>query len=77
MTDYKPISCLNYEQFELAILRHEQLRIAWSEGNVFYERLVSPTDLQTKAGEEFLLFRDSDGHDGRVRLDHIRKITPA
>lgn len=77
MSDYKPIPCINYEQFELAIMHHETLRITWSEGNVFYERVIRPTDLQTKSGEEFLLFRDTDGHDGRVRLDHIHKVTPA
>lgn len=77
MTDYKPVSCVNYERFEVAIVHHEQLRLSWHEANVVYDQVVTPTGLETRAGEEFLLFRDAAGHSTQVRLDRIRKVTSA
>lgn len=77
MTDYKPISCGNYERFEVAIMHREQLHISWHEENVVYDQVITPTNLETRAGEEFLLFYDANGHRGQVRLDRIRKVAPA
>lgn len=76
MSDYKPISCSAYDVYEIAIMHRQRLRLAWSEGNVLYDQTVTPTDLQTHTGEEYLLFLDAEGASRRVRLDHIRKAEP-
>ena len=73
MTDYTPITCGVYERYELAILRRRQLRLCWREDNVIYDQTVTPVGLETRAGEEFLVFLDADGSRRRVRLDRIRK----
>lgn len=72
MTDYKPIACGDYDRFEIAILKRRPLRLIWREGNVIYDQIVQPVNLETRAGEEFLLFRRADGSSASARLDHIR-----
>ena len=76
MTDYKPISCANYDRFEIAIMHRESLRLIWNEENVVYDRVVTPVNLQTESGAEFLVVRGEDGMQ-RIRLDHIRKVSAA
>lgn len=73
MTDYKPIPCTRYEQFEIAIVRRQKLHLLWHEENVFYDQVVTPLTLKTRQGEEFLVFRDDAGDTRTIRLDHIRK----
>lgn len=74
MTDYKPISCASYDRFEIAIMHRESLRLVWNEQNVVFDRVVTPVNLQTELGEEFLVVRDDNGMQ-RIRLDHIRKVS--
>lgn len=76
MTDYKPISCIDYDRYEIAIMRKRQMRLVWRESNVIYDQVVSPLNLHTLAGEEFLELRISNGQVRRVRLDQIRKAEP-
>lgn len=76
MTDYKPISCGDYDVYEIAIMHRQRLRLSWHEDNVVYDQTITPTNLETRTGEEYLLFRDADGVVRRVRLDHIRKAEP-
>lgn len=73
MTDYKPIACWTYDQYEIAILKHRKLRLVWHEDNVLYDRIVTPLNLETRQGEEFLVFATPEGDSRRVRLDHIRR----
>jgi Rho-binding antiterminator len=77
MTDYKPISCSAYDVYEIAIMHKSKLRLVWRDDNVLYDQTVTPLNLQTIAGEEYLLFTGSDGEARRIRLDHIRKAEPA
>ena len=77
MTDYKHVSCMSYERFELAIMHGEKLHLTWDDANVVYDQVVTPLDLCARAGEEFLRFRAADGRAGEVRLDRIRRATPA
>ena len=76
MTDYKPISCGAYDVYEIAIMHRQRLHLTWHEGNVVYDQTITPTNLETRTGEEYLLFRDAEGAVRRVRLDHIRKAEP-
>jgi len=73
-TDYRPIACANYDQYEIAILHRRRLHLAWDDGNVAYDRIVTPLNLRTAAGEEFLVMRLPDGEVREVRLDHIRRV---
>ncbi len=75
MTDYKPIACQTYERYELAILKHQKLRMVWHEENVIYDRVVTPLNLETRQGEEFLVF-SSEGETRRTRLDQITRADP-
>ncbi len=73
MTDYKPIACQTYDRYEIAILKHEKLRLVWHEDNVIYDRIVTPLNLETRQGEEFLVFATPEGETRRTRLDQITR----
>jgi Rho-binding antiterminator len=72
-TDYQPIACARYDQYEIAILHRRQLRLVWKEGNVIYDQLVTPLNLRTAHGEEFLILRLASGETREIRLDRIRR----
>lgn len=76
MTDYRPISCAMYNQYELAILRHTTMRLRWRDSaGVIHLETLTPEDLETCHGEEFLLARNLIGECLRVRLDRIRTVS--
>ena len=78
MTDYRPISCAMYNQYELAILHHTTLRLRWRDGEgVIHLETLTPEDLETCDGEEFLLARTVFGECLRVRLDRISTLPAA
>jgi transcriptional antiterminator Rof (Rho-off) len=72
-TTYRPISCASYDQLEIAILHRRRLRLVWNEDNVIYDQVVTPLNLRTAQGQEFLTLRLADGDTRDVRLDHIRR----
>lgn len=74
--DYRSISCASYDSYEIAILHHQRLRLVWREGNVVYDQVVTPLNLRTADGAEFLILRHADQTQREVRLDHIRHMTP-
>ena len=73
---YQPVACALHDVYELAILRRQQLRLVYVEGNVFYEEVVMPMDLQTHQGEEFLLAHSPTRAALKIRLDYIRQASP-
>jgi Rho-binding antiterminator len=76
MSDYTPIDCGLYSRYELAILRRRRLRLSWREaGGVARIDIVTPIDLETRGGEEFLVIEQSDGGRLDVRLDRIVRST--
>ncbi len=76
MSEYTPIDCGLYAGFELAILRRRRLRLTWRDGaGLTRIDTVRPLDLETRAGEEFLLIEDSAGRRVRIRLDRIARST--
>lgn len=78
MSDYRPISCALYSQYELAILHHISLRLRWRDGNgVTHLEILTPEDLETCGGEEFLLARNTAGEYLRVRLDLLKTVPEA
>jgi len=75
MTDYTPIDCGYYSEFELAILHGRQLRISWHEaGGQTHIETIRPVDLITSNHEEFLIAESSSGESLQLRLDYILKF---
>lgn len=72
-TDYKPISCANYDQYEIAILHNSKMHLTWQANNVIYNQVVTPLNLRTRHGEEHLILRLASGEVTSVRLDHIHR----
>ena len=72
MNVYRPIPCEVYDRYERAIMHRDRLRVRWRDaaGLTHLETLV-PEDLQTRAGEEFLIGRTLAGDARRLRLDLI------
>jgi len=69
---YTPIDCSLHSEYELAIMHHDRLQLAWhgADGTTHIETLL-PTDLCTRNGEEFLEVTCTDGSVREIRLDHI------
>jgi transcriptional antiterminator Rof (Rho-off) len=77
MTDYHPISCSNYDQYEIAILHGQALRVTWRDAQgIVHVETLRPRDLQTKAGEEYLLAETGVGQSLALRLDKILRAEP-
>jgi Rho-binding antiterminator len=72
-TEYKPISCANYDQYEIAIMHGSKMRLTWQVGNVIHDQVVTPLGLRTAHGEEYLTLRLAGGETMEVRLDRIRR----
>ena len=74
MTDYTPIDCGQYSEYELAIMHRQRLRISWQEpGGQPHIEVFTPVQLVTRNHEEFLVVLGRDGRQLELRLDHIRK----
>ena len=75
MTDYRPIPCALYSQYEIAILHRTPLRVRWRDTDgVTYLETLTPEDLVTRNGEEFLVGRNAAGEARRLRLDRVATI---
>lgn len=76
MTDYTPIDCDLYSQFELAIMHRTPVRLSWRDGEQAHVETLLPRDLLTRDHEEFLLAEAGDGRRLEIRLDRILKMDP-
>lgn len=75
--EYTPIPCAVYSGYELAIMHRQWLRVVWQDpDDGHHVGPLLPLDLQTRAGEEFLIARSEDGRGLRLRLDRIRSAAP-
>ncbi len=74
MTDYTPVDCALYSEYEVAILQHKRMRLSWrqADGQLHLE-VLRPVDLQTRGHAEFLLAKSLDGKRLELRLDQIIK----
>ena len=75
MTDYRPVDCDLHSEYELAIMQRSKIMLSWQDvaGSVHTEA-VSPLDLRTRNGEEFMVFSTGTGTEREIRLDHIRRF---
>lgn len=71
--EYIPVSCSIYAQYEMAILRGQALRIAWT-GRQRQSRLETlyPVNLRTRWHSEFMIAHNRLGHQRVLRLDRIQ-----
>ena len=78
MSDYAPISCIEHERLEFAVLRRQKLDRRWlDEAGEARHSIVLPTDVATRDQSEWLTYQDSTGTIGVLRLDRILTATPA
>lgn len=77
MTDYNPIDCSRYSEFELAIMHRTRLQLGWRDaaGDLHLESLL-PTDLCTRRRTEYLVVVDATGRVYEIRLDQIISSAP-
>lgn len=75
MSDYIPVDCGLYSRYELAILRRQRLRVSWRDpAGETHIAMLTPHDLQTRAGAEFMLAEDQDGQRLELRLDWVQHV---
>jgi transcriptional antiterminator Rof (Rho-off) len=74
--EYIPVKCSIYAQYELAILKGQALRIAWtgSKQQSHLETLY-PVDLRTRWRSEFMIAHNRLGQQRVLRLDRIQSAT--
>jgi len=76
-TDYTPIACDRYSEYEVYILRRTWLRVdADMPDKVLTDLRCRATDLQTRDRAEFICLQPEAGEVLWVRLDHLRKVLP-
>lgn len=76
MTDYQPIDCQTYGEFERAIIGRQRLRVNWRDAaGMDHIEILVPLDLETCRGEEFLHASNDRDEKLRLRLDLIRHAT--
>jgi len=72
MTDYTPIDCGLHSEYELAIMQRQPLELCWhSADQTRHRETITPVDLYTRDGEEYMLIRDAAGAELAIRLDRI------
>ncbi|OEF24279.1 Rho-binding antiterminator [Vibrio rumoiensis] len=73
MSDYQPIACSVYDEYELACMHHDQIVIHLKSGNSIQARAVNVYH-QKNTGEWLeieALANDEQKERQRIRLDHI------
>jgi transcriptional antiterminator Rof (Rho-off) len=71
-TDYTPIDCSLYSEYELSIMHRTRLQVSWRDAQgVSRIEVLVPVDLRTRQGEEFLVAIDPLGTEREIRLDRI------
>lgn len=69
---YQPVDCAVHSKYELAIMRQYRLQLAWHDDKQSFPlQEVTPTDLITQQGQEFLLVNDLADKQYMIRLDKI------
>ena len=73
---YRPISCADHSELELAVMRRQPLRLRWRDGDAEREAVALPTDVTTEAGAEYLHARTEAGDPLKIRLDALLSHHP-
>ena len=74
-TDYVPIDCGLYSEYELIIMHRNRLQLSWRDAaGDAHIGIVTPTDLNTCEGAEFMAVTGRDGATFTIRLDRIMQF---
>lgn len=74
--EYIPVKCSIYAQYELAILKGQALRIAWTgRQHQAHVETLYPVDLRTRWHSEFMIAHNQLGQQRVLRLDRIQSAT--
>lgn len=75
--DYTPIPCSIYDRYEMSILNRRKLRIVW-HGSRDIDRVetLTPMDLRTRSGAEYMIAKNQIGQGRVIRLDRIKSAEP-
>lgn len=74
---YRPIDCNLHSQYELYIMHHEMLRMAWlDEQGREHLDLLMPKDIRTELGAEYIICENSHDITTKIRLDRIVRAAP-
>jgi transcriptional antiterminator Rof (Rho-off) len=68
---YRPISCIQHERLEFAVLRRTPLLLTYQAGGEPITARVKVLDVFTRDGAEWLSFSDESGKRAVIRLDQI------
>lgn len=71
MSDYQPISCVEHERLEFAVLRRLPLSLLLKDGRTLNGLAL---DVYTSDGGEWLKLREVLGTEHVLRLDEIARI---
>ena len=75
--DYIPIPCAIYNRYEIAILQGRSLRVVWLSAHALNRvETLTPKDLRTRAGAEYMIAQNQIGQHRVIRLDRIRSAEP-
>jgi len=75
--NYKPVSCEIHSEYELAIIRGQQLQICWKPTkNKPITEILTPYNVVTHKGAEYLLARTANDEEKKIRLDKIIEAYP-
>lgn len=70
--DYRPISCVNHERLEYAVLRKAWLDVEVLAGEHVGQQRLLPLDVYARDGVEWLEAQTETGDKLVLRLDHLR-----
>ncbi len=71
-SDYQPISCINHERLEFAVLKKQWLDVEVFSGEKPGTFRLLPLDVYAKEGVEWLEAQSESGEKFLIRLDQIR-----
>lgn len=71
-SDYQPISCINHERLEFAVLKKQWLDVEVLFGEKAGTYRLLPLDVYAKEGVEWLEAQSESGEKFLIRLDQIR-----
>ena len=73
--NYQPISCSDYDIYEIAIMRGQSLELSWLDDRGQHQQGVfKPLNLHIREGAEFLVVETDSGMK-EMRLDKIKQAS--
>ncbi|MFA5170187.1 MAG: transcriptional antiterminator, Rof [Sulfuriferula sp.] len=75
MSVYQPVSCVQHEQLEFAVLKRKHLHISYVDGQQQSASAdILPLDVYTEGAAEWLRLQRADGCVEIIRLDKLLSV---